>query len=357
VKLDGMFQRLWYRGGPVWLLVLLLPLSLVFAVCVGLRRALYGIGLLRSVKVGRPVIVVGNVTVGGTGKTPFAIWLVGLLQQRGQRVGVVLRGYGGTSKQWPREVVPHTDPAEVGDEAVLIAIRTGAIVVVAPDRVAAAQRAIELGAEVIVADDGLQHYRLARDCEIAVVDERRAFGNGLLLPAGPLREPVSRLRSVNLFVRTRRSAVAASLRLPADAPQIVVTSRLGLAVSLASGATRTLESFRSGPVYAVAGIGNPEAFFTALEERGLQVIRHPLPDHAAIRREDIDFADDAQVLMTQKDAVKCRMLAPGLPRERPQERYWAVSLELEVSDADIASFRSLLDSIVGSYVGSGAPKQ
>jgi tetraacyldisaccharide 4'-kinase len=339
-----MFQRLWYRGGPIWLLVLLLPLTLIFAFTVWLRRTLYRTGLLRSIRVGRPVIVVGNISVGGTGKTPFVIWLADLLQHRGRRVGVVLRGYGGLSARWPRDVVPETDPLEVGDEAVLIAVRTGAIVVAAPDRVAAAQRAIELGAEVILADDGLQHYRLARDCEIAVVDEQRAFGNGMLLPAGPLREPVSRLRAVNLIVRTRRST-ASVLPLPSvAAPQVVAAVRLGAATSLAGKSTRELASFRPGPVHAVAGIGHPEGFFAALEAAGLQVIRHPLPDHQAIQRQDIDFADAAPVLMTQKDAVKCRPFAA--------ERHWEVGLDLEVSRADAESVAAAIEGILGS-----APKQ
>ena len=320
------------------------PLTLIFTLTVWLRRMFYRTGLLRSFRVDRPVIVVGNISVGGTGKTPFVIWLATLLQHRGRRVGVVLRGYGGVSVQWPRDVVPETDPVEVGDEAVLIAAQTGAIVVAAPDRVAAARRAIELGAEVVLADDGLQHYRLARDCEIAVVDERRAFGNGMLLPAGPLREPVSRLRAVNLIVLTRRSA-ASVLPLPSvEVPQIVATVRLGAATSLADKSTRELESFRSGPVHAVAGIGNPEGFFTALEAAGLQVTRHPLPDHQGIQRKEIDFADGAPVLMTQKDAVKCRPFADA--------RHWEVGLDLEVTPTDAESVAALIEGTLG-----GAPKQ
>jgi tetraacyldisaccharide 4'-kinase len=353
LKLDARLQRLWYQGWPIWLLALLLPLSLVFAACVRLRRALYRVGLLNAIRVGRPVIVVGNVTVGGTGKTPFVIWLAGLLQQRGRRVGIVLRGYGGTSKHWPREVLPQTDHREVGDEAVLLATRTGAIVVVAPDRVAAAKRAIELGAELILADDGLQHYRLARDCEIAVVDERRAFGNGQLLPAGPLREPVSRLRSVNLIVRTRRAATN-TLTLPSVvAPQIAVAAHLGTVVALAGGEARSIESFRSGPVHAIAGIGYPEAFFAALEYAGLQVKRHPLPDHAVIGGQEIDFADGLPVLMTQKDAVKCRGLAAEPRYAIAAERCWVVGLDLDVTAADTAAVAALIDGVLGS----SQPKQ
>ncbi len=160
------------------------------------RRTAYRRGWSQSFRVSRPVIVVGNITVGGTGKTPMTIWLAERLQSRGVRVGIVLRGYGGTSTQWPRDVTNETSAEEVGDEAVLLARRTGRVVVAGPDRVAAANRAIERGAQVIVCDDGLQHYRLVRNLEIAVIDERRGLGNGRLLPAGPLREPPSRLKSV-----------------------------------------------------------------------------------------------------------------------------------------------------------------
>lgn len=349
MSLDSTFQRLWYQSKPLWLRLLLWPLSCVFAACVRLRRTAYRVGLFHAVKVGKPVIVVGNITVGGTGKTPFVMWLAGLLRLHGWRVGIVLRGYGGASTQWPRTVSPQTDPREVGDEAVLIAARTGAIVVAAPDRVAAARKAIESGADVVLADDGLQHYRLARDCEFAVVDEQRGLGNGHLLPAGPLREPSSRLRGVNLIVRTRRSTAVSPATPHCESQHIVATSRLGAVVALAGSATRTLDSFRPGPVHAIAGIGNPEAFFAGLAQAGLQVLPHPLPDHAPIRPEDIGFADDLPVLMTHKDAVKCRALVAT----QPMGRYWAVDLELEVSEADIATVAVLLEHILGSRT----PKQ
>ncbi len=205
--MDAFLQRVWYERRSQWFSLLLLPLSWLFAVIVALRRAAYRSGLAQSFRVSRPVIVVGNITVGGTGKTPMTIWLAEQLSARGLRVGIVLRGYGGTSTQWPRDVTnADTSAEEVGDEAVLLARRTGALVVAGPDRVAAAKRAIERGAQVVLCDDGLQHYRLARDLEIAVIDERRGLGNGRLLPSGPLREPASRLDSVDLKVLTRRSS-------------------------------------------------------------------------------------------------------------------------------------------------------
>ena len=340
MNIDRLLQEVWYQRKPLWLLVLLAPLSALFAIVVSMRRGAYQRGFLSSTKLSRPVIVVGNVTVGGTGKTPFVIWLAQRLQAKGWRVGIVIRGYGGQSVAWPREVQADTPCTEVGDEAVLIAGRTNAIVVAGPDRVAAARRAMELGADFVLSDDGLQHYRLGRDAEIAVVDERRSLGNGLLLPAGPLRESRSRLESVDLIVRTRRSsaedalAQAAAVQPGADPekragpPAITALARITDAVSLIDGSKRTLTSFQSGPVHAIAGIGNPEAFFSALRTAGLQVDGRALPDHAAASQADITFADDAPVLMTEKDAVKCRGIADA--------RHWAVPLDVELNEADAA---------------------
>lgn len=333
-------QRLWYERRPAWLLLLLLPLSVLFAFIVACRRAAYRVGVLRSVRVSRPVIVTGNITVGGTGKTPLVIWLARLLQSKGRRVAIVLRGYGGKSQHWPRDVTPDTASEEVGDEAVLLAARTGAIVVAGPDRVAAARRAIESGADVVLSDDGLQHYRLARDCEIAVVDAHRGLGNGWLLPAGPLREPASRLRSVDLVVKTRRSNAAAANEADAVPGQVTVRAHLQRAISLKTGVERSLDSFRGSTVHAIAGIGNPQAFFDALAGAGLRVDAHALPDHAVLTERDISFEDGAPVLMTEKDAVKCRGFA--------QDRHWAVRLDYEIGVADAALVSSLLDRVLRS---------
>jgi tetraacyldisaccharide 4'-kinase len=333
---DSFFQRLWYDRRARWLSLLLLPLSWLFHLIVVARRAAYRSGLLRSVHVGRPTIVVGNITVGGTGKTPFTIWLATQLQARGLRVGIVLRGYGGRSTRWPREVTATSSWDEVGDEAVLLANRTGAIVVAGPDRVADARRAIERGAEIVLSDDGLQHYRLARDREIAVIDARRALGNGRLLPAGPLREPADRLSEVDLKVITRRGE-SASAALPGT---IAVYPKLLDAVSITTGERRSLESFRGAPMHAIAAIGHPQGFFDALAAANLTVRRHPLPDHARLSAADISFADDAMVLMTEKDAVKCRALA--------DHRHWAVRMDIEMSGQDAAVVSAMIDRLVGS---------
>lgn len=354
MNVDGLLQAIWYRRRPLWLFLLLMPLSALFALIVWVRRGAYGRGFFSSVRVSVPVIVIGNITVGGTGKTPFVIWLTLRLQAMGWRVGIVIRGYGGQSTHWPRDVQADTSYTEVGDEAVLLAQRTGAIVVVGPDRAAAARRAVELGADFVLSDDGLQHYRLARDVEIAVVDEARLLGNRWLLPAGPLREPRSRLATVDLIVRTQRATATTDQRINspsvdqpstplgtdrrAGPPNITAIARIAEAVSLTGDRQRTLGSFRGGRVHAIAGIGNPEAFFNALRAQGLDVDGRALPDHAAASRADITFADDAPVLMTQKDAVKCRHLA--------DERHWAVPLDVELSDTDAAIVERMIRQLL-----------
>jgi tetraacyldisaccharide 4'-kinase len=334
---DAFFQRVWYERRSQWFSLLLLPLSWLFAGVAALRRVAYRKGWSQSFRVTRPVIVVGNITVGGTGKTPLTIWLAEQLHSRGLRVGIVLRGYGGTSTHWPRDVTNETSADEVGDEAVLLATRTNALVVAGPDRVADAKRAIERGAQVILCDDGLQHYRLARDLEIAVIDERRGLGNGRLLPSGPLREPATRLNSVDLKVLTRRSQ---SSQTRAAIPNAVVaTPVLGDAASLGTGERRSLQSFVGTRVHAIAGIGNPQAFFDALSALGLTVDAHPLPDHARLTEADLSFPDGAPVLMTEKDAVKCR---PGADASR-LANCWAVRLDIAMTEADAQAIHRLLD--------------
>lgn len=333
--LDAFFQRMSYGGEARWASIALAPLSWLYGVIVGARRAAYRSGLASAIRVGVPVIVIGNITVGGVGKTPLTIWLASRLTARGLRVGVVLRGYGGQSREWPREATSETAPREVGDEAVLIAARTSAIVVAAPDRVAAARRAVERGAQIVLADDGLQHYRLARDMEIAVIDEQRGLGNGRLLPAGPLREPRNRLDSVDLIVWTRRGA------LDDERKGVTVRAYLGDAQSVASAEVQSLDAFRGRTVHALAAIGNPTAFFDALRAAGLSIREHPLPDHAALTVDALRFDDDAPVLMTEKDAVKCRAFA--------DRRMWAVRLELDMSAADCAHVDALIDRALAAH--------
>jgi tetraacyldisaccharide 4'-kinase len=293
------FEALWYRNHPLrWLFW---PATGLYRLAAALRREAYRRGWLKTVDVAVPVVVVGNVSVGGTGKTPFVIWLAGQLKDRGRRVGLVTRGYRGKSADWPRAVSPQSDPVEVGDEAVLLARRTGCAVVAGPDRVAAAEALLE-GARVdlLLADDGLQHYRLGRRFEIAVVDGVRGMGNGLCLPAGPLREPPSRLQEVDAIVVNGGTwGHAGVFRGHAVVTQVY---------RLRDRAERPLESFRGTTVHAVAGIGNPQRFFDLLEDAGLDVVAHPLEDHAEIGAEQLAFEEPGPVLLTEKDAVKCEQL-------------------------------------------------
>ncbi len=307
MNVDAALQRLWY--GPRWRSVPLWPLAWLFRSAVATRRLLYRTGLLKAQRVSVPLIVVGNVTVGGTGKTPVAGWLARALALRGHRVGVVLRGYGGSASRGVQVVTSGSDPREVGDEAVVHALIGPHVVVTGADRVAAARRAVAEGAEIVVCDDGLQHLRLARDYEVAVVDAARGLGNGQLLPAGPLREPPGCLESVDAVVFTQRGAAAepsVTVRRP-----LTLTARLvlGDAVNVATGKRRALDSFHGRAVHAVAGIGHPEAFFDALRSAGLEVVGHALADHAALDPGRLPFPAGATALMTAKDAVKCRSFA------------------------------------------------
>jgi len=333
---DAFLQHIWYRKTPSWISNLLLPLSWLFRAIVALRRALYSSGLARQYKLTKPVVVVGNISVGGTGKTPFTIWLANSLEHEGGlRVGIVLRGYGAEPPSLPYVVDARVEWQRAGDEAMVIASSSSAIVVIDPDRVRAAQKAIELGAEIVLSDDGLQHLRLGRDFEIAVIDSARLLGNGRMLPAGPLRESASRLAKVDCRVVMHRGDASANSRGTQSVGHTIEAHAILEAVrSLTTSTSRALSEFCGQRVHAVAGIGNPAAFFSMLREAGLQVIEHAFPDHAPFSREDLAFADDLPILMTQKDAVRCHAFADG--------RMWAVHMELQV---DTRAASVLLDEI------------
>jgi tetraacyldisaccharide 4'-kinase len=269
-----------------------------------LRLFLYQRGILQSLQVEVPVIIVGNLTVGGTGKTPITLWIANSLRQRGFRPGIVSRGYGGSKSAQPILAQADSDPALTGDEAVLMANNTECPIAVHPDRVAAIERLCELGVNVIVADDGLQHYRLGRNYEIAVIDGARGIGNGRLLPAGPLREPEARLRSVDQVLihgdwqcQGPMPSAAMSFQLQASSVKSIDHSQ-----------TKSLADFSNTTVHAVAGIGNPDRFFDMLRSHGLNIIEHAHRDHSFYTAEDFEFGDDLPVLMTEKDMVKCRQI-------------------------------------------------
>ncbi len=277
-----------------------MPLSLAYGAVAGSRRRLYSRHLRKSTRLSCPVIVVGNLSVGGTGKTPLVCWLAARLKERGLKPGIVTRGYGGSSRNV--RLIAVTDDANlVGDESVLLARRTGVPVAAGRDRPAAAQLLVNAGCDVIVSDDGLQHYAMARDCEIVVIDGDRRFGNGWLLPAGPLRETPARLAGADAIVVNGGRALldgALSMRLEARR-----------AVALVGDSNKALDDFAGQPVHALAGIGNPERFFNLLRAHGIEVTGHPLADHARIKINDISFGDGRPVLMTEKDAVKCEGMA------------------------------------------------
>lgn len=292
-------EQHWYRVTPVS--IMLLPLGWLYCRLMAFRRWLFRVGIFSPVSLSVPVIVVGNLTVGGTGKTPLVIWLAGFLRAKGLRPGIVLRGYGGSAVDWPLAVTPQFDPDVVGDEAVMLARQSACPVAADPDRVRGSEfLAREHQCNVIVSDDGLQHLRLARNIEIAVIDGKRRFGNGYCLPAGPLREPVSRLRDVTLRV-TNGSP------LPGEMGMELVDT--GLCRVNAPDTYATVGSFRGGAIHAVAGIGHPARFFAHLRALGLTIIEHPFPDHYRFRPVDIRFSDNLPVIMTQKDAVKCERFA------------------------------------------------
>lgn len=303
----------WYKGSP-WLW-LLWPVSLLFCALVLIRRGLYRFGLLSSTSFTVPVIVVGNITVGGSGKTPLVLWLADLLRQHGYRPGLISRGYGGAAEQWPQWVDEHSDARLIGDEAMLLVRRSGCPMVVGPDRVAAAKMLLERGeVDVILSDDGMQHYRLGRDIEIAVIDGKRRLGNGWCLPAGPLREPLGRLKSVDFVVCNGSGREGEwSMQL---AP--------GEVTPLLSGETKPLTTFAVAPIHAVAGIGNPERFFTTLRDAGLTLNQHAFPDHHPYTEGELDFDGTMPILMTEKDAVKYFDYA--------KEYHWYLPVSAELPD-------------------------
>lgn len=303
----------WYARSPLG--ALLAPIGWLVALFTVLRRAAYRAGMRRSWRIGCPVVVIGNLSAGGTGKTPLVIAIAKLLAGHGLRVGVVCRGYKGTASRWPRKVRPDSDPGRVGDEAVLLARRTGVPVAAGPNRIAAGRILFRRSkCDVILSDDGLQHLRLARDMEIVVVDGVRRHGNGQCMPAGPLREPLGRLASVDLVV----------VNGAAGQGELEMRLVAGHAVNLAdANLTRPLDSFHGAPVHAVCAIGHQERFFRTLETHGVTIVRHAFPDHHPFREAEIRFPDAAPVLMTEKDAVKCERFADA--------RHWYVPVEAVLS--------------------------
>ncbi|HDR2541448.1 TPA: tetraacyldisaccharide 4'-kinase [Enterobacter mori] len=309
-----MIARIWSGESPLWRL--LLPLSWLYGLVSGTIRLMYRLGLKRAWRAPVPVVVVGNLTAGGNGKTPVVIWLVEQLQKRGIRPGVVSRGYGGKATHYPLLLTADTTTAEAGDEPVLIYQRTGVPVAVSPVRSDAVQALLAGHAvDIIITDDGLQHYALARDKEIVVIDGVRRFGNGWWLPAGPMRERASRLQSVDAVIVNGGQAK------PGEIPMHL---QPGMAVNLLTGERKAVEQLPA--LVAMAGIGHPPRFFATLEQCGARLEKRvPLADHQALVEGQVDAltVPGQSLIMTEKDAVKCRAFA--------KENWWYLPVDAELS--------------------------
>jgi len=312
-------QHHWYRLSPLHLL--LFPVSLIFRTLAALRRFLYRSGILASVKLPVPVIIIGNISVGGTGKTPLTLWLAQQLIENGWHPGIVSRGYtkNKVRPKTPCKVSLDDSANMVGDEPLLMAQRALCPVWIGRDRPAAALALLQAQPEcdIILSDDGLQHYRLQRDAEIVVVDGARRFGNGLLLPAGPLREPVSRLRQVDAIVINGGHAQLDEFAMCLQGS--LFYNLLNPEIALPAS------EFAGQRLHAIAGIGHPQRFFSYLEHLGLDAQQHAFPDHYTYSGADIAFEDADAILMTEKDAVKCAPFAT--------EKCWVLRVDAQVTPA------------------------
>jgi tetraacyldisaccharide 4'-kinase len=325
----------WYGGAAS---PALRPLSALYGLVSRLRRTAYARGWCRSAHPGVPVIVIGNLTVGGTGKTPLVMWLAAALREAGQHPGVVLRGYGGQVRD-ARLVTSDDHAGQVGDEAVLIFQRAAVPVAVGAHRVAAAQLLARQGCTVVLSDDGLQHLALRRDLAIVVVDGERGFGNGALLPAGPLRESPAVLDAADLVVVQGADLhQVASGHAPLGMELVPAALR-----SLLTGREERLDSLRGATVHAVAGIGNPERFFDLLRRLGARPIEHAFGDHHPYVPGELEFGDAQRIVMTEKDAVRCQAFA--------NERMWCVPVSAGLPDADATR---LLQAVLEKIPGGGS---
>lgn len=313
-------EQHWYRKKLTGLTIFLKPFSWLFFLIITFRRFLYRRNFFKKIILPVPVIIVGNLTVGGTGKTPFIIWLADYLKQKGFHPGIISRGVGGKKNKIPVDVSLNADPKQVGDEAILLARRTDCPIVVSVDRVLAGQTLLaKQHCDVLIADDGLQHYRLARQMEIVMIDAAREWGNQCLIPAGPLREPLTRLREVDLVIRTGVDCHFVDQHFVA----VIDPEK-----------THSLDFFAGKKVHAIAAIGHPERFFNRLKQLGMDIIPHYFPDHYLFQAKDISFSDDLPVIMTEKDAVKCEAFATL--------RHWYLPVDVVVTDEILAKVGSVL---------------
>ncbi len=314
-------EKLWYSKNIFS--ILLLPFSYLYLIFYSLHRLLYRLKIKKIFYSPIPVIGVGNITVGGTGKTPFTIELSNILLREGYRPGIVSRGYKGKSKYYPRIVTMDCDPSLVGDEPALIRMKTNCPVVIAPKRSQAIRLLIEkYDCNVIILDDGLQHHALHKDFEIMLMDEARKFGNGFCLPAGPLREPLDRISRLDfLIIHGKSTDSLYSMSLKAENFYNLLDTSI----------TWNSQLFKNKIIYAVAGIGHPKRFFTSLQSLGLQFIEKIFPDHHNYKEKDLIFCKREDLLiMTEKDAIKCKQFA--------KENYWVLPVSCEINTKFIEDF-------------------
>lgn len=333
-----MIEKIWFENHPVKYLLwpLLWPLSRLFGAISQARRKAYSQQRKPVYQAPVPVIVVGNITAGGNGKTPVVVWLVERLQKLGYKPGVVSRGYGGKAPQYPLLVTAQTPAAHCGDEPRLIYQRTGAAVAVAPERAKAVQALLPSGVDVIVTDDGLQHYALSRDIEIAVVDGARRFGNEQLIPLGPLREPVERLSEVDFIITNGGHP---------QSGEIGMSLKPGLAVNLVSGEKRPVTQLAD--VVAFAGIGHPLRFFNTLNSMGVTpLVTQSFADHQDFRQSEIEALarKGANVLMTEKDAVKCAVFA--------QDNWWYLPVSAQFEPEEEQQILNRIKEVMEQYGSS-----
>lgn len=332
--MQALVNKIWYHGHPLqWLL---LPFSGLFALITAVRRSLFRLGIKSQTSLPVPVIVVGNITVGGSGKTPTVIYLIELLRAKGFNPGVISRGYGADIRG-VRVVSTGASAAEVGDEPAMIVARTGVPMVVGSKRVEAAKTLIsEFSVDVIICDDGLQHYALGRDIELVVIDGQRGLGNQHLLPAGPLREGAWRLEHVDFVVVNGG---------PANDGQFAMQLLPTEVRAVKGGAVNGLFD-KTKPLIAMAGIGNPARFFDSLQAEGYQLaLSHGFDDHQAYDKKQLcDLAKDFPLMMTEKDAVKCRDFA--------QENWWYLAVNAKLSPQFDEQLLNRLHDVVAAKQGN-----
>lgn len=324
-SLTRWFEDAWYK--EMYISAWFMPLSMLYVDVIRFRRFLYRVGLKKSVRLPVPVIIVGNLTVGGTGKTPLVIWMAAFLKQHGYKPGIISRGYAGSNSQAAQTVTAKSDPSIVGDEPLLLARRCDCPVVIGADRPAAAKKLLlEQDCNIIISDDGLQHYALQRDIEIVVIDGERRFGNGYCLPVGPLREPPVRVNSVDLVVvNSPKELLEGEFAMQCQGKQLI---------NLNTGESKPLSDFAGHACHALAGIGNPQRFFNQLLAAGLNCDTHAFPDHHAFVDKDLQFKDTNPLIMTEKDAVKCRGFA--------QPHYWYLPIDAQLPETFSEQLLSLL---------------